>query len=124
MNQTFALVLLWSSWSAHSPAALTDMQRARDYFNKEGINVGVLAAAEPASQPADVELMLSRNRINLPSIPITPSGLAMTEGRNQMPTTLLFDGSRLIDRRLGAQTFEELRDWVRSAGAKPGTPDR
>jgi hypothetical protein len=36
-----------------------------------------------------------------------------------MPTTLLFDGSRLIDRRLGAQTFEELRDWVRSAVRNP-----
>jgi hypothetical protein len=46
----------------------------------------------------------------------------MTEGRNQMPTTLLFRGDRLIDRRLGAQTFDELRDWVTAAGAKPGVP--
>jgi hypothetical protein len=35
-----------------------------------------------------------------------------------MPTTLLFHGERLIDRRLGAQTFDELRDWVVSTGAK------
>ena len=112
------MVLIWSSWSAHSPAALTDMQRAREYFRQEGFDLTVLAAAEPASQPADVNLLLSRNRVTLPSISITPAGLALTEGRNQMPTTLLFRGDRLIDRRLGAQTFEELRDWVVSVGAK------
>jgi hypothetical protein len=37
------------------------------------------------------------------------------EARNQMPTTLLFRGGVLVDRRLGAQTFEQLRDWVRNA---------
>lgn len=108
----YTMVLIWSSWSAHSPAALTDMQTARDYFRRAGYDLTVLAASEPASQPADVNLLLSRNRVSLPSIPITPAGLARTEGRNQMPTTLLFKGDRLVDRRLGAQTFDELRDWV------------
>ena len=117
-DTAYTMVLIWSSWSAHSPAALTDMQRAREYFRQEGVDLTVLAAAEPASQPADVNLLRSRNRVTLPSIPITPAGLALTEGRNQMPTTLLFRGDRLIDRRLGAQTFDELRDWVVSVGAK------
>ena len=92
------------------------MQRAREYFRQEGFDLTVLAAPEPASQPADVNLLRSRNRVTLPSIPLTPAGLALTEGRNQMPTTLLFRGDRLIDRRLGAQTFDELRDWVVSSG--------
>jgi hypothetical protein len=108
----YTMVLIWSSWSAHSPMALTDMQRAREHFRRAGFDLTVLASSEPASQPADVTLLLSRNQITLPSIPISPSGLARTEGRNQMPTTLLFQGDRLVDRRLGAQTFEELRDWV------------
>jgi hypothetical protein len=69
-------------------------------------------------------LLLERNQIRLPEIPITPAGLAMTEGRNQMPTTLLFKGERLIDRRLGAQTFDELRGWARAAGAGAGAADR
>ena len=114
----YAMVLIWSSWSAHSPAALIDLQRAREYFRREGFDLTVLAASEPASQPADVDLLLTRNRVILPSIPITPAGLARTEGRNQMPTTLLFHGDRLVDRRLGAQTFDELRDWATSMGAK------
>jgi hypothetical protein len=118
----YTVVLVWSSWSAHSPVALADMQRARDYFRQERFDLDVLASTEPASQAEDVNLLLSRGRITLPAIVMTPAGLAMTEGRNQMPTTLLFRGDRLIDRRLGAQTFDELRDWVTAAGAKPGVP--
>jgi hypothetical protein len=115
-GSTYTLVLVWSSWSAHSPAALADVQRARDQFKKDKIDVEVLAAPEPASEREDIERLLSRNGINLPAIPLTPQGLAMTEGRNQMPTTLLFHGERLIDRRLGAQTLDELREWVTTVG--------
>jgi hypothetical protein len=114
----YTMVLIWSSWSAHSPVALIAMHQAREYFRREGVDLTVLAASEPASQPADVNLLLSRHRVALPSIPITPDGLARTEGRNQIPTTLLFHGDRLVDRRLGAQTFDELRDWVTSKRAK------
>ncbi|HEX5070700.1 MAG TPA: hypothetical protein VFV78_10855 [Vicinamibacterales bacterium] len=117
-NTAYTMVLIWSTWSAHSPIALDDMQRARAYFRDQHYDLTVLSAAEPASQPDDVTLLLSRNNITLPSIPVTPAGLAQTEGRNQMPTTLLFRGDRLIDRRLGAQSFDELVDWVTSAGAK------
>ncbi|HXT71923.1 MAG TPA: hypothetical protein VN700_19370 [Vicinamibacterales bacterium] len=112
------MVLIWSTWSAHSPVALSDLQRARDYFQQEGLNVGVTTAAEPASLTADIDELRRRSGTTLPSISITPAGLALTEGRNQMPTTLLFRGERLIDRRLGAQTFDELREWMTAAGAK------
>ena len=110
----YTMVLIWSTWSAHSPVALADMQRAREYFQRAGLDLTVLAASEPASQRADVDWLLSRNQIDLPAIPITPAGLSRTEGRNQMPTTLLFHGDRLVDRRLGAQTFDDLLDWVKS----------
>jgi thioredoxin-like negative regulator of GroEL len=39
----------------------------------------------------------------------------LTEATNQIPTTLLFRNGTLIDRRLGAQTFEALREWVAEA---------
>lgn len=117
-NTAYTMVLIWSTWSAHSPIALDDMQRARAYWRDQNVDLTVLSAVEPASQPEDVTRLLSRNNITLPSIPLTPAGLANTEGRNQMPTTLLFRGDRLIDRRLGAQSFDALVDWVTSAGAK------
>jgi len=114
----YTMVLIWSSWSAHSPIALADMQRARDHFRDNGYDLTVLTTAEPASQADDVQLLLSRNGIKLPSIAITPAGLSQTEGRNQMPTTLLFHGNKLVDRRLGAQTFDELVSWAEGLGAK------
>jgi hypothetical protein len=117
-DTAYTMVLIWSTWSAHSPIALADMQRARAYFRDQRFDLTVLSAIEPASQEEDVKLLLSRNGITLPSIPLTPAGLARTEGRNQMPTTLLFRGDRLIDRRLGAQRFDELVNWVTAAGAK------
>jgi len=120
-DAAYTMVLVWSSWSAHSPMALADTQHARDYFRDAQFDVNVLASAEPASQADDVRRLLSRGGIDLPAIPMTPAGLAMTEGRNQMPTTLLFRGDRLIDRRLGAQTFDELREWIMTSGVKPKT---
>jgi len=117
-DTAYTMVLIWSTWSAHSPIALADMQRARAYFRDQRFDLTVLSAIEPASQEEDVKLLLSRNGITLPSIPLTPAGLARTEGRNQMPTTLLFRGDRLIDRRLGAQSFDELVNWVTAVGAK------
>ena len=117
-STAYTMVLIWSTWSAHSPVALDDMQRARAYFRDQNLDLTVLTTAEPASRAEDVALLLARNNISLPSIPITPAGLAHTEGRNQMPTTLLFRGDRLIDRRLGAQSLDELAEWVASAGAK------
>lgn len=115
----YTMVLVWSSWSAHSPVALADMQRARAYFQQTHLDVNVFASPEPGSLDADVQHLVARNRIDLPAIAITPQGLAMTEGRNQMPTTLVFRGDRLIDRRLGAQTFDELRQWLAALGVKP-----
>jgi hypothetical protein len=115
-GSAYTMVLIWSSWSAHSPIALTDIQRARDYFRNHSVDLAVLTTTEPASQAEDVSLLLSRNHISLPSIPLTAAGLAQTEGRNQMPTTLLFRGDKLIDRRLGARSFDDLVDWVRKIG--------
>jgi hypothetical protein len=34
-----------------------------------------------------------------------------------MPTSLLFRDDQLLDARLGAQTFEQLKAWVEGANA-------
>jgi hypothetical protein len=116
------LVMVWGTWSAHSPDALRDLQRARDYFEQNSLDVGVLTATDPGSQQADIDRMLAENHITLPRIPLAAERLALSEAHNQIPTTLLFRDGRLVDRRLGAQTFEQLRDWVggSASGARPG----
>jgi hypothetical protein len=35
-----------------------------------------------------------------------------------MPTTLLFRDGVLLDRKLGAQSFDALRDWLNAAAAR------
>ena len=54
--------------------------------------------------------------MTLPRVPLSTKGLLLTEARNQMPTTLLFRDGVLIDRRLGAQSFERLQEWIGAAG--------
>ena len=110
--QSLAVVLVWGTWSAHAPAALEDLQRARSHFADQGVAVSVMMATEPASLEPDVDRLLTREGISVPRIPLAPERFPLTEGHNQNPTTLLFRDGELIDRRLGAQTFEQLRDWV------------
>lgn len=106
------LVMVWSTWSAHSPTALSDLQRAREWFARQAQDVGVLTATDPGSREDDVARLLRRHAIQLPRIPLAPGKLVLTEAHNQIPTTLLFRDGRLVDRRLGAQSFDQLREWI------------
>ncbi len=108
------LVLVWGPWSAHTPDALADLERAREFFTAAALDVGVMHAVEPGSLPGDAERLLDRHGIELPAIPLASERFWLTEGHNQNPTTLLFKSGRLVDRRMGAQTLDELRDWVLS----------
>jgi hypothetical protein len=106
------LVMIWAPWSAHSLEAFRNLQQARDYFRERGVSVEFVAAADPSSPERDVQSQIADFQVTLPHIPISQRGLALTEARNQMPTTLLFRDGALIDRRLGAQSFTALRDWI------------
>ncbi len=110
-----SLVTVWSSWSAHSPDALLDLQRAREYFAQQSQDVAIATATDPGSREQDALRLLAAHRIDLPRIPLAPERLNFTEAQNQVPATLLFRDGQLIDRRLGAQTYEGLREWVESA---------
>lgn len=108
------LVLVWSSWSAHTPDALEELQRARDDFAAAGLDVGVMTTPEISSRRADLDRLRRQHAITLPELAATPAGLASAEALNQSPTTLLFKEGRLVDRKLGAQTADALGQWVRT----------
>ena len=114
-----ALVLVWGTWSAHAPQALVDLQRASAHFDSRRSGVRVFIATEPGSREPDVERALVRHRVRLARIPLAAKRLTLTEAHNQNPTTLLFRDGALVDRRLGAQTFEELLAWVASHQTPP-----
>jgi hypothetical protein len=106
------MVMIWAPWSAHSFEAFTNLQRARESFAKHSVKIDIRAAADPGSRQSDITRQLSDFRVTVPRIPLSQKGLAMTEARNQMPTTLLFRDGILIGQRLGAQSSEAIQDWV------------
>jgi hypothetical protein len=110
--QNLNLVMVWSTWSAHSPEALIWLQQTREYFADRGKDIGVMTAIEPATRPDDAVAMRKRYDITLPEIRLDPQRFVRTEGKNQIPTTLLFRDGNVADTKLGAQPFVELRDWV------------
>ena len=81
-------------------------------FGAVATDVGVITALEQSSRrPTSIGCCAmapspcrkSRSR---------PIGSPLTEAMNQIPTTLLFKKGELIDRKLGAQSVEELTKWV------------
>ena len=109
------LAMIWATWSAHSPQALIDLQNAGAYFTEHSEDAGVTTAVEIGSLPSDVDRMRAANRITLPEIALAPARFVETEAVNQIPTTLLFRDGVMVDRRLGAQSFDALRAWVSDA---------
>ena len=107
-----ALVMVWASWSAHSPDALAWLQQAQQQFASSGRDIRVLTAVELSSPRADVDRLRRQGAITVPEIPLAPARLAVTEALNQIPTTMLFKDGVLADRRLGAQTPDALRAWI------------
>ncbi|HYV96496.1 MAG TPA: hypothetical protein VE967_03480 [Gemmatimonadaceae bacterium] len=110
----YNLVMIWGTWSAHSAIALADLERARTYFKAQAADISVETALEPGTRRADADHILAQAGKSLPEIPLSPAHFAHTEGRNQIPTTLLFRDGKLIDRKLGPVSFEAMKDWMQS----------
>jgi hypothetical protein len=109
------VVMIWAPWSAHSPEALVDLQRADVYCKKSDENVGVATALAIGSIRTDVDQIRRANGITLSEIPLAPHRFMATEAVNQIPTSLLFRDGAMIDRRLGAQSFDDLTAWIQRA---------
>jgi len=110
-SSRIAVVMIWAPWSAHSPQALLDLQQAAAGTDA----VAIATALEIGSRRIDADRIRRDNRITLPEIPLAPSRFMETEAVNQIPTSLLFRDGAMIDRRLGAQTAEDLRAWIQRA---------
>lgn len=113
-TQPLSLVLLWASWSAHSDYAVRSLADAGQRFDSQALPVGIFTAVDPSSSRDDVNRELNHAGVRVRELPFSIGGLIRTEAVNQSPTILLFRGDRIIDRRLGAQSADELFQWVRA----------
>jgi hypothetical protein len=111
-----SVVVVWSTWSAHSTDALRSAERARQRLRADGISASFFSSLEISSLRSEASAMLRRDGIGLPSIDLSPARLRMTGAVNQIPAVLLFTGGVLRDTRLGAQPADALVQWVRDAG--------
>jgi hypothetical protein len=107
-----SVVLIWAPWSVHSRDAFEQLTQARDYLASRIPGLTVMNAPDPGSSEADITQQLADFHVTIPRINISGHGLLLTEARNQMPTTLLFKDGVLVDRRLGAQSFDRLKEWI------------
>jgi hypothetical protein len=110
-SEDVVVVTIWSAWSAHSADALLAAQQARER-NATNSDVAYLSTVEPGTRRLDADRLLRKHEIDLVEIPLAPERFVLTDGDNQMPATLLFVRGLLADRRLGAQTYDQLRDWI------------
>ena len=110
--QGLSVVLIWAPWSAHSRDAFAQLEEARDSLHARLPSLTVFAAADPGAAERDITAQLTEFNVSIPRVPLSSHGLQLTEARNQMPTTLLFRDGVLVDRRLGAQSSDRLREWI------------
>jgi hypothetical protein len=114
-----SIVLVWAPWSAHSSEALRETHRLAQYARHNGIDLQVFTALEPGSRRADAAALQQRYQIEqLDSIDLSADRVQLTQGHNQIPALLLFCRRQLVDRRLGAQSFNALREWVLEMSAE------
>ena len=114
-TQRYTLVLVWSTWSAHSAIALKALQDAHEILDRSGFDVDVVTATDNASREIDVNKVIAETGVKIRRVPLDTKRQYLTETTNQMPAVLLFRDGVLIDRRLGAQTSAQLHAMIVSA---------
>jgi hypothetical protein len=107
-----AMVLVWSTWSAHSEDALKELQRfSGDVAARAGAPIAVRSTLDISSKSEDAGRMRSQWQIRVPEIERSSTPVFARRTATQMPMYLLFEDGRLVGDRLGAQTAAELAAW-------------
>jgi len=105
------LVMVWSDWSAHSPAAMNELSafaaRARDL----GMNVSVRTAALEGSRRSFLGGLFAEGG-GPPEVNFRRGGAELAWAVNQIPTELLFRDGALIAEALGPRDCDSLSSWV------------
>lgn len=103
-----SVVLVWSTWSAHSREALRAFQDAANLVASRPQTVFMATAVDPQSKPETVRRLMRTFGITVPLLPLPASRLRLTGGHNQMPCLVFFGGGQLSAQLLGAHSTSEI----------------
>jgi hypothetical protein len=113
VGERLSLVVVWAPWSAHSPEAFEALADAQSQLSRGGDRIGIYLAVDPFSSVAQANALLARHGIRIPRVTLSPEYFGATGGHNQLPSTLLFVGDSLVSVRLGAQSLQDIENWLR-----------
>jgi hypothetical protein len=105
------VVLLWTTWGAHSYDALTAFEAAR----QASTDCAFVTAHDSASAAADVQRAVDAALYGGVMVRAPWTAMRSAGGFNQTPTDILFRDGLLADRILGALGSVELLAWLEPA---------
>jgi hypothetical protein len=111
LGAEYSVLLIWAPWNSHSPEALQSFDDVSRRLSNQSLAFGV--AADPVSSRYGLAWFLLHHEISTRILTLRPAAVVRTVAMNQLPATMLFRRGRLIDHRLGAQSEEELEEWIR-----------
>jgi hypothetical protein len=114
-RRPISIVTVWATWSAHTPMALSALQRAEQELQDGAPQVALFDAVEFGSLPSEAARLRQRYSMHVADIPLAPPRLGLTGASNQIPANVLFRDGVLVDTRLGALNAQQLVAWAREA---------
>ena len=109
------LVNFWAGWCVHCRAELPVLDRLRRELRARHLDAEIVGACEPSSFKSDRERVMLNNNLSLPQVDIEAQDINRF-GIQVFPTNLLFVDGKLVERRYGAQTYEQFVQWLVQAG--------
>ena len=111
------IVVVWSPSGAHSVDALRSLRDFELSARRASQGVQVRTVLDLGANRSDAARLIRDADVDITPLTTQRPGLRTAGALNQMPTALLFAHGRLRDRRLGAQSVTDLRQWIAEARA-------
>ncbi len=109
-SKRVVLVNFWAGWCVHCRQELPTLERVRQYIRQKGLDAEIVGACEPSSFKSDRDKVIRDRNLTLPQVDIQPKDLA-DFGVQMFPTNEMFVDGKLVERRYGAQTYDQFIEW-------------
>lgn len=116
-NHHVVLVNFWAGWCVHCRQELPTLERVRQYLRQKGLDAEIVGACEPSSFKSDRDRVIHDRNLTLPQVDIRPKDLA-DFGVPMFPTNEMFVDGKMVERRYGAQSYDQFIEWFEKMSAE------